>query len=218
MDKVQPRVPLREQIAQAIRRAILSGELRAGDRVPEQELAGRLGVSRLPVREAIRMLEQQGLLVARPNLGVAVAEPTHAEISDAAHVRAALEALAVEQALERSSAEEWAEHCATLALLLDEMRAAGERHDEPGGVEKDIEWHGLMIRAAKNRSLDRAWENLGMAIPLMVQASIATNRDLEARWADVVKDHQELLGALRRRDVEIARQAVRAHIFRRLGF
>jgi len=211
MDKLQ-RVPLREQVADAIRNAILYGELKPGDRVPEQELAERLGVSRLPVREAIRMLEQEGVLAVRPQGGATVAAATPQDLADGALLRSVLEQLAVEQGLERSSPEQWAELMNGLQNMLGEMREACERHDELLALEIDVRWHSLLVESSQNRLLLLAWRNLGLPSRLFLQTATLARLELPKRQYEIIKRHERLLDALRRRDPAECREAIYLHI------
>jgi len=100
LSKIQ-RTSLREQVVTAIRDATIQGRFKAGEKVPEEELAEQLGVSRTPIREAIRILEQQGLVAARPKNGTYISALNREEIRDSLQVRATLEEFAVRNAIER---------------------------------------------------------------------------------------------------------------------
>ncbi len=129
------RTLLRIEVANAIRDAIIEGELRPGTKIPEAELAQELGVSRTPVREAIRILEQQGLVKSRPTDGTYIAILDREEAHDSLSVRAALEQLAVQQAMDRLGPEEWNELCAKFQDFLDRMSDAVSRKDSVGVTE-----------------------------------------------------------------------------------
>ena len=154
---------LRDLVVSAIRDAIVQGKYAHGEKVPETELAEQLGVSRTPIREAIRILEQQGLLETRPKNGTYIAAPDWENAHDGLRVRTALEELAVRQALERLSAAEWDALCDTLGVLLDGMRRAVVNGDVIAATELDVKWHTLLIEAASNPYLSRAWDNTGVS-------------------------------------------------------
>ena len=105
------RIPLRDQILDSIKRAIITGKFRASEKISEEELAEQLGVSRTPIREAIRVLEQQGLVEVIPKDGTYVTSFDSDQIKDGLHVRVALEQLALKQSIERLSDSEWRKHC-----------------------------------------------------------------------------------------------------------
>ena len=203
---------LRDRVVAAIRDAIVQGKLRPGEKVPEDELARQLGVSRTPVREAIRILEQQGLVQVRPKNGtyIAVADPR--DVGDGLAVRVALEQLAVRQAIERSSEEEWGRLCERLDGLLAKMDEAVARDDAVAATELDIEFHTTLVQAAENRYLARTWTVVG--IPLLVWSPERglypqTHDELIVGLSD---RHRRLLAAIRTRAPEVSATAVREHI------
>ena len=98
-------LPLRDVVFRTLRQAILTGEMKPGERLLEIHLANKLGVSRTPIREAIRMLELEGLVIMVPRRGAQVAQITEKSMSDVLEVRCALDVLAVELACERITAE-----------------------------------------------------------------------------------------------------------------
>ena len=102
-------LPLRDVVFNTLREAILKGELKPGERLMELQLAAKLGVSRTPIREAIRMLEQEGLAVTIPRKGAEVARMTEKDMEDVLQIRDALDELAASIACEQISEEELAE-------------------------------------------------------------------------------------------------------------
>ena len=123
-------LPLRDVVFQTLRQAILKGELEPGERLMEIQLANKLGVSRTPIREAIRKLELEGLVLMIPRKGAEVAEITEKSLRDVLEVRSSLEDLAVELACERISEEQ-----------IGELKKAAEGFKEalqgkPQGSEK----------------------------------------------------------------------------------
>jgi DNA-binding GntR family transcriptional regulator len=209
-------VPLHEQVCTAIRNAIIEGKFRPGEIIPQEELAAELGISRTPVREAIRLLEQQGLVVVRPKNGTYIAKLNREEERDGLRTRAVLEELAVEQALERLTPDDWVLLCERFQRLLDKMQDAAARTDPIAVVELDIEWHTLLVEASGNASLARASQSLGMPI-----LTWSFERELyplsNEQLSDVAARHAEVLSALRGRDAEECRKAVRFHILRKLS-
>ena len=109
-------LPLRDVVFNTLRQAILRGELKPGERLMEIALSQRLGVSRTPVREAIRMLEQEGLVIMIPRKGAQVAEISEKDLKDVLEVRLGLEELAVRIACQRITEEE-------LEEAYDEIKA-----------------------------------------------------------------------------------------------
>lgn len=210
--RLPKRKPLRIEVANAIRDAIIEGGLRPGSKVPEAELARELGVSRTPVREAIRILEQQGLVESRPTDGTYIAALDREEAHDSLSVRAALEQLALQQAMERLGPGGWSELCSRFQGLLDRMSDAVRREDAVGLNELDIEWHTMLIDAARNECLSRTWRSAGLAYLIWTQDReiFPYNQELLAVVCD---RHKELLAALCECEPHNCAKAIQEHIF-----
>ena len=206
------RIPLRIEVANAIRDAIIEGELRPGAKIPEAELARELGVSRTPVREAVRILEQQGLVESRPTDGTYIAVLDREKAHDSLSVRAALEQLALQQAMDRMGLEEWNELCGSLKGLLDRMADAVSRGDSVAVTELDIEWHTLLIDAAQNECLSRTWRSAGLAFLVWTQEREIFPYDQE-RLAVIHDRHRELLAILCGREPHSIAETIRDHLF-----
>src|SRR5690606_12292208 len=123
--------PLRELVFEVLREAIITGKLRPGERLMEVQLAEELGVSRTPVREAIRKLELEGLVLMIPRRGAYVAEISMKDIADVFEIRAALEGLAAQLAAERCTPEE----IENLERSLVQINVSAERGDIHAGIE-----------------------------------------------------------------------------------
>jgi DNA-binding GntR family transcriptional regulator len=208
---------LREQVINAIRNAIIEGKFKPGEKIPEQELAEQLGVSRTPIREAIHILEQQGLVLIAPKSGTFVAEVDPAEVQDSLYTRIALEELALRQAIERSKPEEWENLCKKLNRILNGMKEAVEKRNTIAATELDIEWHTTLIDAAQNRSLSRVWRATGLQFLIW-----SPERNLypipQKRFSeDTYFHHKELFEIILKKDPEEVDQAIRTHILRRLS-
>lgn len=207
-----PQLSLRIRAANAIRDAIIEGKFKPGDKIPEKELAEELGISRTPVREAIHVLEQQGLVEIRPKYGTFIATLDWQEVSDSLSVRVALEQLALQQSLERLDPEEWNRFCAKLQRVLDQMFDAERCGDSIRSAELDIEWHTLLIDAAQNECLSRTWHTAGLATLIW-----SPERELypfsEQALARPAIRHKELLAVLETRDRDKCTQALWNHIF-----
>ena len=207
-----PQTSLRIRVANAIRDAIIEGDFKPGEKIPEKELAEELGVSRTPVREAIRILEQQGLVEVRPKYGTFIANLDWQEAHDSLSVRAALEQLAVQQTMERLSPEEWDELCARFQAVVDQMLDAEKRGDSVRSAELDIEWHTLLIDSAQNECLSRTWRNAGLAVLIWSPERETYPLNGQALARPAVR-HKELLDALRKREPGRCAEAIRNHIF-----
>lgn len=207
------REALRDQVVRAIRDAIIQGRLRPGEKVPEGDLAQQLTVSRTPIREAIRVLEGQGLVEVNPKRGTYITMPDRADAADGLAVRAALEILAVDQAIERSSEADWNLLYSELEDILSGMAEAVAANDTIRAVEFDIEFHAALMKASKNRHLMRSWHAVG--IPFLVWFP---ERELYPGLPpDLVARHREVLVALQSRDPVVCDEAIRNHMAEKLA-
>ncbi len=208
---------LKEQVINAIRDAIIEGKFRPGEKIPEQELAEQLGVSRTPIREAVHILEQQGLVLILPKSGTFVAEVDPDEVLDSLYTRIALEELAMRQSIERSTAEEWDILCRKLGRILNGMKEAYDKNNTIAAAELDIEWHTTLIDAAKNRYLARVWRMTGLQFLIW-----SPENNLYPLKQDKLSDityihHRELFDIIRRKDTDECCRAIRLHILQRVS-
>ena len=140
-------LPLRDVVFNTLRKAILRGELKPGERLMEIALANRLGVSRTPVREAIRMLEQEGLVIMIPRKGAQVAQITMKDLNDVLEVRLGLEELAMQFACKRITQEEIGE----MKQALEEIERLQEAEDVTALAEADVAFHDIIYKATDNK-------------------------------------------------------------------
>jgi DNA-binding GntR family transcriptional regulator len=190
------------EVYRRLRQQLLLGAWPPGTRLREAELADRFGVSRTPVREAVRRLLQEGLLEDRPTQGVRVREPDLAAALDAYSVREELEGMAARLAAERADAAARA----SLAGLLDQVEASARR-DEAAQVEADLAFHRRVAELAGNEPLLRALETLaGHVTPLKVHT-----RDQNAA-ATTRAQHRAVAEAIQAGDGAAAERAMRAHV------
>ncbi|MBR4707065.1 MAG: GntR family transcriptional regulator, partial [Pseudobutyrivibrio sp.] len=143
-------LPLRDVVFNTLREAILKGELKPGERLMEMHLATKLGVSRTPIREAIRMLEHEGLAVTIPRKGAQVAKMTEKDLQDVLEVRDALDALAVVCACERMTDAQFVELKEAMKAFEDATRTDDVRKI----VEADEAFHDVIYAAAANPKLE----------------------------------------------------------------
>ena len=208
-------VSLRDRVMAAVRDAVVRGEFRPGEKVPESELAVQLGVSRTPVREALRVLEYQGLVVTRPKNGTFIADPDEAALRNGLSVRACLEQLALREVMTNDEPEGWATMCDELGEQLDRMDEATKKRDPAGATEADIRWHELLVGAASNPPLMRAWHTVGS--PTLVWSVEIKQYPLQSSdWVGALAEHRRLLSIFRDGDVEASVRAIEAHIIGKL--
>lgn len=203
-----PRV-LRQDILASLRRAILEGDLKLGDRLLEADVAAQMGVSRAPVREAVRQLEQEGLVEFQPHRGSTVLGVPDEEIDAIYDLRAQLEAKAIRRACARITDEELEE----LGEHLRRMTRAVEAHNYSAVSEADLQFHATIQRIAGYRLLRRMWESMdGMVRVRSYQAFEGDGPANEYFRRTAVSSHLPILNALKARDPELAERAVREHI------
>jgi DNA-binding GntR family transcriptional regulator len=169
----------------------------------ETRIAQELGVSQGPVREALRDLEQLGCVVHEPNRGCSVRAFSLEELLEAFPVRAALEALAARLAAERITKAELAE----LEQLLERMTRAARRGDAHDQSQANASFHATIVRAARNRTLERQWQ--------MLEPYSRTYLTVSRPGIDLVflsDRHVPILNALRSRDPAAAAQAMHEHL------
>lgn len=149
-------LPLRDVVFNTLRQAILRGELKPGERLMEIQLANKLGVSRTPIREAIRKLELEGLVLMVPRKGAEVAEITEKNLMDVLEVRKALEELAVELACDRISQEQIEE----MKVAAKEFQQVLKSGDVTKIAEADVKFHDIIFSATDNQRLISLLNNL----------------------------------------------------------
>ena len=197
-------LPLRDVVLNTLRQAILKGELKPGERLMEIALAEKLGVSRTPIREAMRKLEQEGLVVMIPRRGAQVANITEKDLNDVLEVRIALENVAIEKACDRMSEEEMGR----LWLAAKEFEHTIAEGNLVKLAEADVAFHEIIYKASDNKRLIQVLNNMREQI---YRYRVEYLKEGETRDL-LVKEHEELTKAIRERDVERAKQLSFQHI------
>ncbi len=154
--KIDAYLPLRDIVFNTLRDAIINGDLEPGERLIEISLAETLGVSRTPVREAIRELENEGLVVMTPRKGAEVAKISHSDLTDVLEVRRVLEALAIELACEKITDEE----LEALEVNLKEFKECIEDGTPAELSALDEAFHDIIYHATGNKRLIQILNNL----------------------------------------------------------
>jgi DNA-binding GntR family transcriptional regulator len=201
---VQPRTMV-EQAAEAIVAAAARGIFLPGDRLVEAEIARDLGISRVPVREALRLLESQGIVVSTPYKGMRLMQITNRAVAELMRVRTALEALALREILGDGPAS--AEHLAIARRAAERYEAAAAGADAAAIVAADEAFHGELCRLSGNGVLHGLW--LSVARQLSVVWGLGHDVRPKARIAG---EHREILDHLVRGDAAGAQVALDAHL------
>ena len=197
--------PLRELVFDALREAILSGTtLKPGERMMETKLAEELGVSRTPVREAIRKLELEGLVVMLPRKGAYVADISSRDLVELFEVRGALESLAAGLAAERITPEELEQ----LEQILHRISFYVENKDLKKLIEADTEFHDVLYTASRNRKLF----SIISAMREQIQRFRTNSLAKPGRMKDTLIEHKKIVEAISQRDVALAQKLAIRHI------
>ena len=197
-------LPLRDVVFNTLRQAILRGELKPGERLMELQLAAKLGVSRTPIREAIRMLEQEGLAVTIPRKGAEVAKMTEKDMEDVLQIRDALDELAAAIACEQMTKEQ-------LDALKNTMREF-EESTKTGDVKRiaqaDVEFHDIIYQATGNPKLVTMLNNLREQ---MYRYRVEYLKD-EKNYPTLMKEHSEIVDGLIVKNKEKVTNAMHKHV------
>lgn len=196
--------PLRDVVVESIRQAIISGQFPPGMRLMELQLAEEMGVSRTPVREAIRKMELEGLVVMIPRRGAYVADISIKDINEVYEVRTALDVLSAGLAAERIDKSEIQE----MRELLAEEAALVEAKDYPRIIDNDTAFHDVIYRASGNTRCMNIISNLREQITAIRGRSMPYPGRVEI----MLKEHRAIFDAIAAGKVEKAQEAVRTHM------
>jgi len=200
---------LREEVVDVLRVAILTNELSAGTRLVEEDVAEQMGTSRVPVREALRQLEHEGLVELIPHRGAIVAALAEPEIHSIYEIRATIEAEAMKRACELVTNED----LARLNRLCADMDHALRLDDIGLVADVDVRFHGVLLEIAGFAVIRRVWRSLDALVRVRTFDLLGRDDDLARHYLNVIVDrHRLLVDLLARREPEAAAQAVRAHI------
>lgn len=184
---------LHDELLARMREHIVEGHIPDGARVPERALCERFGVSRTPLREALKVLAAEGLLDLLPNRGARVRTLGERELADLFDVIGGLEALAGRLACERITDDE----IAAVEQLHHRMYAHYLRREMPGYFQCNQQIHQAIVAAARNTTLAASYAAFGARIRrVRYSANLAQSRD---RWSEAMREHETILDALRRR-------------------
>lgn len=197
-------LPLRDVVFQTLRKAILTGELKPGERLMEIHLANQLGVSRTPVREAIRNLEQEGLVITIPRRGAEVAQITASDMQDMLEVRCALDVLCAELACLRITDEQ----ISSLKVCAKDFEEACRGKDLTHIAECDVAFHDIILSATGNKKLITLVHNLSEPIYRYRFEYIKDSGDC----SELIKEHHAICEAIESKDTSRAVEATRLHI------
>lgn len=201
-DAMPTEVSLRDRVLDEVKERIITGELPTGARLHERNLSQELGVSRIPLREAIMTLAAQGLVEMRPRIGAFVKPMTKSYVEDLFAVRLALEPLAASLAAKNRGPD----HLAELGRLLAEEQAALAAGDDKHGSLVNADFHLEILRASGNELL------FDIMAPLQSQMQRLFRRTITSISRELSEDHTTMLDALRDQDPARAAETARRHV------
>ncbi|MCI8874826.1 MAG: GntR family transcriptional regulator [Lachnospiraceae bacterium] len=197
-------LPLRDVVFNTLREAILKGELKPGERLMELQLASKLGVSRTPIREAIRMLQQEGLAVTIPRRGAEVAKMTEKNMEDVLQIREALEILAVQLACEKVTEQQ----VLKLEEAVEEFDRAVKTGDLKQIAQSDIDFHDKIYEAADNPRLVNLLNNIREQI---YRYRVEYLKE-EENYPNLIEEHRKIFAGLKNRDKNFVTEMTEKHL------
>jgi DNA-binding GntR family transcriptional regulator len=197
-------LPLRDVVFNTLRQAILRGELKPGERLMEIQLANKLGVSRTPIREAIRKLELEGLVLMIPRKGAEVAEITEKSLRDVLEVRRALEELAVQLVCEKITQEQIEE----LKASAKEFQNTLKDGDITKIAEADVRFHDVIYMATDNQKLILLLNNLREQM-YRFRVEYLKRKEVHPQ---LIAEHEEIIEMIEKREKDTAIKVVCEHI------
>ncbi len=197
-------LPLRDVVFNTLRQQILTGELKPGERLMEIHLANKLGVSRTPIREAIRKLELEGLVIMIPRRGAEVAQITWKNLKDVLEVRRALDVLSIELACERMTITEQE----ALLQACKDFETATKTEDVRGIAAADVVLHDIIVKSTGNNRLIQLVNNLSEQ---MYRYRFEYLKDTSSH-PGLVEEHYHIYQSIVKKDVKAATDAVKKHV------
>ena len=197
-------LPLTDVVFNTLRQAILRGELKPGERLMEIQLANKLGVSRTPIREAIRKLELEGLVLMIPRKGAEVADITEKSLRDVLEVRKALEELAVQLTCDKITKEQIRE----LEQAAEQFKKTLKSNDITEIAEADVRFHDIIYLATDNQKLILLLNNLREQ---MYRYRIEYLKRAD-KYSQLLAEHEEIIRRIEKKQKKEAAEIVCKHI------
>lgn len=198
-------LPLRDVVFQTLRSAILRGDLKPGERLMELQLASKLGVSRTPIREAIRMLEQEGLAITIPRRGAEVAKMTEKDMGDTLQIRRALEELAVVLVCDKITEEDVVE----LRAAMKHFEEMTKQDNVVELAKADVALHETVYRIADNPKLVQL---LGDIREQMFRYRAEYLKD-KSIYPVLIQEHRDMVDALEKRNKDLVVKITMKHLY-----
>ena len=182
--------------AETLREMVLGGELRPGDRLVEERLTEELGISRPPLREALRLLEQEGLLLSMPRRGVIVTPLSAQDVYEIFTLRTAYERMAIELGVPCKNPE----LLARCHRAINAMVQAAKAEDRGQFVRSSFEFHVAIVGLARHRRLEDAYRGLSLQLHIYIAANTRAREERNESLDENIERHRRLLAAVERGD------------------
>jgi DNA-binding GntR family transcriptional regulator len=202
-----PRKSLHDELVTLLRDMIIQGELSPGSRIPEARLCDHFGVSRTPLREALKVLSVEGLVCLLPNKGARVVHVTRKEIEEIVPILGVLAALAGELACAKINADELASIRSMHTQMIDHYRSGNQ--ESYSEINRAI--HEAIFEIAGNKALSDTYN----MVQTRLRSIFFVTPRVPPRWADAVADHEEMMIALEEKDGAHFAEIARRHLYHR---
>jgi GntR family transcriptional regulator, trigonelline degradation regulator len=199
--------PLREQVLDLLRQAIVEHRLKPGQRLIERELVEQIGVSRTTIREVLRQLAAEGLVATIPQRGAVVAVPTDEEAAELYEVRAALESLAARRFVEHAS-DSQVRALRAAFTNVEEVMSAGDATDPLAMLQAKDHFYGVLFKGSGNRAIHQILSGLTARVSVLRATSMAQ----PGRALQSLSELEAIVDAVERRDAEAAARACAHHV------
>ncbi len=199
---------LPDQLADQLAVMIATGELKPGQRIFEKKICELKGVSRIPVREALRLLQAQGVVRTEPNRGTYVTEFTAEELHEMLELRLAVERIALRRIIERRTPK--AQIASQLCVAIEAMRRAVAIGDRLALAQADLWFHDRIIDLAASPVLEATWRLLARGVLVYLMREHGETSDPLSLW---IAEHEELLGILESDSSALLDEHIEHHIF-----
>jgi DNA-binding GntR family transcriptional regulator len=207
--KKQERITLKSLALSQIKGAILSGKLRPGDRIVEARLAQEMGISKFPIREAIRYLEREGLVVTFPFKGTYVSNFDENDVEELYTLRSALEELAIRILMSKLDEEKIAQ----LDSILADMQKAANEQKVDKVISEDMRFHRTICELSGHRKLLEMW----LTLQDQIKSFIAREEYFYGQANQLVETHYPVLEAIKSGNKQLVEKSIRDHLKNAIG-
>ena len=202
-DTIQ-RVSMVDNVTERLRRALLAGDIKPGERIKVAELEKSFGVSHIPIREAVRRLESEGLIVTLPQRAAVAASVDLGDLSGLYDLRRIVECEVIRRSVETMSDEQ----VEVVRTALEALEAVAQDHESPQFWDLHRDFHWALLEPGASAWIQRVLDQIWLASQRYVRLFVAKTVD------DAMRDHRELLAACEKRDAAGAEQLLRHHLDR----